>query len=198
MIGHFVEAYTDFIWGFYNLSKLQDLDTAKLLDCENIYNLLTDAVWSKVSWVGDRGCEYEELKMQLYLVAHKPSDENIPEHVIELACTLPTSPMKHLKHIARIYRMMASLNKEMTADVLMLKYRRLLFEVAHRKKLTGLLRMMEIVNKLWKGQKFGEVGYAWTTWQAALEVVGRDIKSVSLDTLMQLQRPHSRAAFEIG
>lgn len=58
MISHFIEAYTDFIWGFYNLSKLQDLDTAKLLDCENIYNLLTDAVWSRVNWVGFRGYEY--------------------------------------------------------------------------------------------------------------------------------------------
>jgi hypothetical protein len=60
--------------------------------------------------------------------------------------------------------MVASLNKEMTADVLMLKYRRLFYEVAQRNKITGLLRMIEIVNRLWKGQKFGEVGYAWTTW----------------------------------
>lgn len=33
MISHFVEAYTDFIWVFYNLSKLQEVETAKLLDC---------------------------------------------------------------------------------------------------------------------------------------------------------------------
>jgi hypothetical protein len=61
----------------------------------------------------------------------------------------------------------------MTADVLMLKYRRLLYEVAQKRKIIGLLKMVEIVNRLWKGQKFGEVGYAWTTWQAALESAGQ-------------------------
>lgn len=50
--------------------------------------------------------------------------------------------MKHLKHIGRIYRMVAALKKEMTADVLMLKYRRLLYEVAKRNRITGMLRMV--------------------------------------------------------
>jgi hypothetical protein len=64
--------------------------------------------------------------------------------------------------------MIMSLNNHMTADVLMLKYRKLIYEVAQRDKFMGLLRMMQIVNRLWKEQKFGEVGYAWKTWQAAL------------------------------
>lgn len=63
----------------------------------------------------------------------------------------------------------------MTADILMLKYRRLLCELAGRKKITGLMRMIDIVNRLWKGQKFGEVGYAWTTWQAAVEIVNKEV-----------------------
>lgn len=59
---------------------------------------------------------------------------------------------------------MAGLAKEMTADGLMLYYRRLFYELSVRNKFTTLYRMVNIVNKLWKGQKFGEVGYAWTTW----------------------------------
>lgn len=59
MIESFIQTFTDFIWGFYNLSKLEDLESARLIDCENIYNLLTDTVWLRVSWVGERGWEYE-------------------------------------------------------------------------------------------------------------------------------------------
>lgn len=51
----FIQTYTDFVWGFYNLSKLEDLSSARLIDCENIYNLLTDTVWLRVCWVGERG-----------------------------------------------------------------------------------------------------------------------------------------------
>jgi len=55
--------------------------------------------------------------------------------------------------------------------------------------------MVDIVNRLWKGQKFGEVGYAWTTWQAALEILDREVKSVSLAELMKNQLANGRATF---
>lgn len=45
--------------------------------------------------------------------------------------------------------------------------------------------MVDIVNRLWKGQKFGEVGYAWTTWQAALEIANKEVEKLSLLKMMK-------------
>lgn len=39
----------------------------------------------------------------------------------------------------------------MTADDLMLSYNRLFYQMAIRKKIKRLFRMIEIVNTLWKG-----------------------------------------------
>lgn len=59
----------------------------------------------------------------------------------------------------------------MTADDLMVAYNRLFYEMAIRNKLRRVFRMIQIVNTLWEGEKFGEVGYAWITWQAGLEII---------------------------
>lgn len=56
----------------------------------------------------------------------------------------------------------------MTADDLMLAYNRLFYELSLIKKMRRIYRMIQIINSVWKGEKFGEVGYAWITWQAGL------------------------------
>lgn len=55
-----------------------------------------------------------------------------------------------------------------TADDILLVYDSLFFQLAKEGMLEGKLRMIEIVNNLWDGEKNGEVGYAWITWEAGL------------------------------
>ena len=64
----------------------------------------------------------------------------------------------------------------MTADDLMLAYNRLFYELSLIKKMRRIYRMIQIINNVWKGEKFGEVGYAWITWQAGLEILLKEAK----------------------
>ena len=50
--------------------------------------------------------------------------------------------------------------------------------------LVGKLRMIEIVNSIWSGEKNGEVGYAWITWEAGLGILLSQAEKYKLSELI--------------
>lgn len=79
--------------------------------------------------------------------------------------------MKYLKEVTLLYREIVRGFKNATADDLLIAYRSLFYELAKKNRLVGKVRMIEIVNAIWDGEKNGEVGYAWITWEAALGIL---------------------------
>ena len=54
-VSDFVELYTAFIWDFYEIDQLQGIKVGNLISYENINSLILSTVWTRVSWIGQRG-----------------------------------------------------------------------------------------------------------------------------------------------
>ena len=74
--------------------------------------------------------------------------------------------------------------KNATADDLLKLYKSLFYELAAKDLLKGKLRMIEIVNTIWNGEKNGEVGYAWITWEAGLGLLLNQASKHKLEELI--------------
>lgn len=69
-VSDFVELYTAFVWDFYDLEEIKKIKFGTLITYENINSLILNTVWIHVSWIGQRGCEYEEELLRLYTLKH--------------------------------------------------------------------------------------------------------------------------------
>ena len=61
--------------------------------------------------------------------------------------------------------------RNLSADDLLPLYHQMFYELARIDALRGKLRLINIVNKVCKMDKRGEVEYAWVTWEATLQML---------------------------
>lgn len=184
-VNDFVELYTAFVWDFYELDQLKRIKFGTLISYENINSLIMNTVWLRVSWIGQRGCEYEEELLRLFILKHvDPSDlAKVKPEVVEICANMSLNPMKYLKEVTLLYREIVRGFKNATADDLLIAYRSLFYELARKNLIAGKLRMVEIVNGIWNGEKNGEVGYAWITWEAGLGVLSSQAAKYKMSEL---------------
>ena len=110
--------------------------------------------------------------------------KDVSSEALEICRKMSISPMKYLKEVTLVYREIVSKGHNTTADDLLLVYNSLFYLLATEDQLKGKLRMVEIVNIIWAGEKNGEVGYAWITWEAALGMLFHEASKFKLSELI--------------
>jgi hypothetical protein len=58
-IKDFTDAYTDFIWKYFNLQKITETPFGNYFTLETAYGVVLKMVWTFAYWIGERGYEWE-------------------------------------------------------------------------------------------------------------------------------------------
>lgn len=57
-IKNFLNAYTEFVWMFFQLHQLDQFNLSKIINSEVLYGIVFKNLWPFVDWILDRGYEF--------------------------------------------------------------------------------------------------------------------------------------------
>lgn len=57
-IKNFLNAYTEFVWMFFQLHFMDDYNLSKIINSEVLYGIVFKNLWPFVDWILDRGYEF--------------------------------------------------------------------------------------------------------------------------------------------
>ena len=109
-IKNFLNAYTEFVWMFFQLHQLDQFNLSKIINSEVLYGIVFKNLWPFVDWILDRGYEFQQAQLQNLMKTEAIEYLVVPPKLIQTYTSLidqlrdERHPQQYLKKVVIFYR----------------------------------------------------------------------------------------------